>query len=352
MCLLPLTHSRWNDTTPGVLLYFVSGECWKTAKKGFSGLRNRGYRGVMTTLAAALDDFILAARADGLRPKTVKWYSSILVAMLNGLGDVEITTVTTRQLREYIVSLREGEVRYKNASQRPAVQGGLSDSSVAGHVRAIARFWKWATDEYQLDSPMRRIRVPQGSTTRPKAIAVEDFVKLFQAVLDNVSGIRDRAILAVLVDTGLRLSGLLGLRMVDLDIDRRVLTVTEKGGKTRTIPFSRLTAVLLRHWLAVRSAKCDRVFVTRDGDAISESGLHEILKRLKKRAGVTGRVNPHSFRHRFAQQYLTGGGDLATLAKLLGHENIQTTVSAYADFSQRDMVALHDIHSPLSSLLQ
>ena len=72
------------------------------------------------------------------------------------------------------------------------------------------------------------------------------------------------------------------------------------------------------------------------------SGVNQLLKRLKKRAGVTGRANPHSFRHGFAKDYLMAGGDLASLADLMGHESVETTKTFYAVFEQDDLRRKHD----------
>lgn len=75
-----------------------------------------------------------------------------------------------------------------------------------------------------------------------------------------------------------------------------------------------------------------------------------MIKRLKKRAGIKGRVNPHSFRHGFAVEYIKAGGDVATLAKLLGHRNINTTAAFYALFTQNELSEMHNKFSPLREI--
>ena len=72
------------------------------------------------------------------------------------------------------------------------------------------------------------------------------------------------------------------------------------------------------------------------------SGVNQLLKRLKRRAGLPSRANPHSFRHGFAKDYLMEGGDLASLADLMGHESVETTKSFYATFEQDDLKRKHD----------
>jgi len=108
---------------------------------------------------------------------------------------------------------------------------------------------------------------------------------------------------------------------------------------------------MLRAWLLVRPGGSDALFVNLStGQALTESGVSQVLKRLKRRAGVRGRVNPHAFRHGFAREYLKNGGDLATLAKLLGHKDINTTTDFYAVFSEDELAELHEKFSPLRAL--
>ncbi|MCU0476789.1 MAG: tyrosine-type recombinase/integrase, partial [Anaerolineae bacterium] len=78
------------------------------------------------------------------------------------------------------------------------------------------------------------------------------------------------------------------------------------------------------------------------------SGVHQMLKRLKAKAGVSGRVNPHSFRHNFAREYLRNGGEVVTLARLLGHEDVNTTAAFYAVFSKDELQSQHMKFSPIS----
>ena len=87
----------------------------------------------------------------------------------------------------------------------------------------------------------------------------------------------------------------------------------------------------------------NRVFPSHNtGEQLTASGVNQLLKRLRKRAGVTGRTNPHAFRHGFAKDYIMHGDDLGTLADPLGHEGVETTKSFYAVFEQEDLKRKHD----------
>lgn len=304
------------------------------------------------TIKDALNEYLLALRADGLRPATLQWYRSLLTTFADAMSDQDLAAVTPRTIRQYIVDLEERTERYTNATQKPAQRGGLSRASVAAHVRALHAFWAWCAREYGLGNPMDNIKRQRVVPPEPKAINGEDFVKLFNATEGGRYGERDRAILVFLADTGARLGGLITLTLDNLFIDDQRAIVREKGQKSRSIVFTTYTARILCQWLAVRPASDSRyVFTSQRGAKLSVSGVNQMLDRLKARAEVTGRVNPHSFRHGFAREYLRNGGDLATLARLLGHSDISTTAAYYAVFSQDELADLHEKFSPLHSIM-
>ncbi len=303
-------------------------------------------------IRGAIDEFLLACAADGLRPATIRWYSSILTAFADDFQGCDLGAFTSTMIREYIVGLQNRSERYIDAPQKPVQAGGLSEASIAGHVRALHAFWSWAADEYRLDrNPMANIRRQRNPQPEPKAISPSDFVRLFNATGNDDAGKRDRAMLAFLADTGCRLGGLLALALDNLFLDQHRAIVQEKGGNTRPVVFTGYTERALRQWLTVRQSRTDHVFISMTtGRPLTASGIHQILRRLKARANVKGRVNPHSFRHNFAREYLRNGGDLATLARLLGHSDISTTASYYAVFSQDELAEFHEKFSPLRRL--
>lgn len=311
-------------------------------------------------IESALAAFIVACRADGLSDKTVKWYGALIRPMVDWFIGREIETVTTQELREYIVSLSERDTRH--GKQRPVQAGGLSDESVKSHKRAILRFWKWAADEYEFNDPGRRIKRPAKSKGNPAAaISGEDMVKMIKAAArpdyaEPTHRIRDLAIVLLLADSTARASGLLSITVKDVFIENRTAIVTEKGDKLRRIHFMPLTAWALANWLAIRpETSSDALFLAlsltgKAKGALKYAGLYGILKRLAVRAGIEGRFNPHSFRHGFAKEYLQSGGDLASLSQLMGHTSIVTTSDAYGQFERDQLTDTHDKHSPIRKL--
>ena len=297
-------------------------------------------------LDQALEDFLLAARADGLAGSTLAWYGSVLGAFTRAHPGRRADSITARDCREYVAGLRDQGARYIGAPQKPEQAGGLSPASIAGHVRALHRFWAWSAAEYSISNPMGGIRKPRQPQPIPRGVDARDFVRLFEAAGDGPQGARNRALLAMLADTGCRLGGLASLERRGIDLERRRVLVTEKGGKPRRVTMSSYAAGLLGRWLTIQGDRPGPVF------GLTESGIYQVITRLKKRAGITGRVNPHAFRHNFARVYLQNGGNLVTLAGLLGHESITTTAAFYAVFSPDEVSEMHERYSPLLAMLE
>lgn len=288
------------------------------------------------TLTAAIEEFLKATEADGASVATLQWYRSILGTFQTALPDGTILdSVLPSKIRDYIIQARQ---KY-------------ADDTAHDHVRVQHRFWKWCHDEYGLTNPMRNIRFPSPPPQKvPKAAQIDDIARLFEVCGDGIPGKRNRAILAFLSDTGARASGVCGLLMANLDIASRRAIVVEKGRKARTVVFTQFTADILSEWLRVRSDVPTVFYNQRDAEPLTRSGLEQLLKRLRKAAGVKGRTNPHSFRHAFAREYLKNGGDLATLSKIMGHADVSTTAAHYALYTQDELAARHEQLSPMNQI--
>ena len=306
----------------------------------------------MTTVDQAIEDFQLANRADGLSEKTSINYRYLLVesphslpAWLREQGyGGPLGSITTAMLRQHIVWLR-GRLNMRTGDP-------LADQTINDHVRALHRFFRWSSAEYDLANPMARISYPRHQPAqRHKAISLADVGKLLAACNPTTDkGIRDRAIIAFLIDTGCRAGGICRLAVTDVNLAERTALITEKGKRTRLVCFTRRTSDLLRAWLMRRSTALPAFFHNiRTGEAFTVNGLRQTLKKVGATCGVW-RCNPHSFRHAFAREYLKAGGDLVTLSLLLGHGQITKTANHYALFTHHEVAAKHERFSPMNKI--
>lgn len=307
----------------------------------------------MTTVQTAITEYTLILRANGRSENTVKWYVSILNAAASGIGNPGVAAVTSSDMAAYVTVLRSRAIRYEDAPQRPPAAGGLSKYSTESHIRALRAFWGWVTEEYQLDrNPMRNIKPKKLPPPPPKAINPRDVVRLLEACDDSPAGRRDRAIVLFLMDTGARVGGLVSVQGDKLDLARRWAVVTEKGDKERRVYFTRYTALMIQRWLDERESDSDHIFTSlRTGEPLTTSGVYQMLKRLAKAARVTTAYNPHAFRDGFALAYIKAGGEISTLARLLGHEDVKVTADHYALFADEELQSLKDEINPLGEIL-
>lgn len=307
-------------------------------------------------LSEAIERLLIATQADGLSPATTEGYRIKLRPLLNFLGDVPVETITTDDLRRYVAHLRERKTIYPTHPHHKEREGRLSLATINSLVRALKRLFNFLESEGIIEvAPTRRIKTPRPQRREPKAASIEDLIVILNTLSDDrVEDRRDRAIFLMLSDTGCRVSGLCGLKVTDIDLEKGEATVTEKGGKSRIVFFNPLTAEALRSWLEVRPAdQGDWLFVSlgnKARGALSIGAVEQILKRRARKAGIKGRVNPHAWRHAFAREYLKNGGDLSTLSDLMGHASLDVTRNSYAIFTQEELREKHRRHSPVAQL--
>lgn len=307
----------------------------------------------MISIQDAIAEYTLILRANGRSENTVKWYVSILGAVTSEIGNPTVTEVTSTDMAGYITELRGRSTRYQDAPQRPPVSGGLSKYSTESHIRALRAFWGWVTTEYQLDrNPMRNIKPKKLPPPPPKAIQPRDVIRLLESCDDSPAGIRDRAMVLFLMDTGARVGGLVSVQIPLLDLTKRWAEVTEKADKKRRVFMTRYTATMIQSWLNQRESSSNHVFTSvRTGEPLTTSGVYQSLKRLAHVAGVRSAYNPHAFRDGFALAFIKAGGDISTLARLLGHEDVKVTADHYALFADDELQTLKDEVNPLGEVL-
>jgi site-specific recombinase XerD len=175
-------------------------------------------------------------------------------------------------------------------------------------VVAVRSFFKWLVKEKICDdNPAEVLRTPKIKIVQQRTLTLSEVSRLLQICPDKPKGIRDQAIIALLVDTGLRVSELCNIKLDDVDFSRKRISIVGKGGDGEVAYFSDICEVYLLRWLEIRShvAKkgCSHFFVSvggqTSGQKFTERGLRSNLKQVGIKAGVDG-VTPHAFRRSFA----------------------------------------------------
>jgi integrase/recombinase XerD len=230
--------------------------------------------------------------------------------------------------------------RYSDHLHTRAARRGerLSTGAVHTYLMRVKAFLSWCSREDFEDIVSEKLAARLALPTMPQNVLQIFTPEQYKALSDACAHEyyepcihRDRAILAVLLDTGIRASELCGLtlEMVFFFEEDSFLRVCGKGRKQREVGIGvrcrKLLRVYITRWRKAHKAE-RHVFVNRMGRPMTPSGLNTILDRLQAWSGITGvRVSCHTFRHTFSCMFLLQGGDLYKLSRLLGHTSVRVT---------------------------
>ena len=235
----------------------------------------------------------------------------------------------------------------------------LSQATVQGYVRTLKSFFSWATrEEYLAANPMTKIPVPKATTKVTNTFSQEQIAMLIAVYQgSNGSGCRNLTILLLLLDSGIRVSELVGIHLSDIGLAEGTIKITlAKGNKERLVPIGSLVQRTL--WKYINhyrprplTDKVTRLFLSEEGLPLTRSGIQQMLRRSGKRAGIIGvRCSPHTFRHTFAKNYLLNGGDIFSLQKILGHSSL-ASVRLYLNLFSSDVKKQHQRFSPVDNMV-
>lgn len=248
-----------------------------------------------------------------------------------------LSALTTENCQKYVVWLRATPTKVWRGKTERSIFG------VNGHLRDLRAFLGFLRDAGELETI---IKVPSLSLPQPEfAVFTDDELTTIFACRylnpDSRQGTRNRAIFAVLLDTGIRLGELAGLRPDDVNLQDHLMRVTGKSRKTRTVPYSDSTAIYLRAWLKIRGDSEPEFF------NLAYSGIRMIMFRVQRETGV--HIHPHRFRHTACTTLIRNGVKLSSVRRLMGHSSISTTMR-YEHLNVDDLRNDHRRGSPLESL--
>lgn len=277
--------------------------------------------------------------ADG----TLAWYENILRELMQSLsaqGVERLEQVAPEHLRTHLSALR---------------RKGLASETVFrayGAIRCAFRFWK--REGKLADNPMELIERPRRERTLIRPLSPEQAARLLEMPDARRSqGLRDRAMMALMLDSGLRVSEVLSLEVNRIEWVNCTLTVMGKGRKERTVPFSARTGQILLEYTRARAkgpVKDPQFFLGRTGRRLERTKVRKLVVRYGKAAGIEGvRVSPHTLRHTFAVIYIRNGGDSFSLQEILGHSTLEMT-RRYVHLARRDVAEQHKKFSPMDFL--
>ena len=295
------------------------------------------------TLQELVDFYLLRCEVEGKSPQTVRAYRETLGRFLRSVPVEHAADVTTEHLYCYLARFTQ-----------------LSLETRHRYFREVRCFFNWLVDTGELDeNPFRgtrNVRLPQRIV---QPLSPAEIERLLAACgPETAVGVRDRAMVLCLLDTGVRCSELVQLSLDDLDLAARRLRIRHgKGNKQRVVPFAARCLAALDAYLAVRGRHGGPLFVAARGDgrllpaqALRPNGLKQMLRRLGRRAGVA-KVHAHRFRHTFATWAIEHDARELDVQYLLGHSS-PDMVRRYSSTYRSEQAALrHHRFSPADQML-
>lgn len=229
----------------------------------------------------------------------------------------------------------------------------ISARSVARCISTIRRFYQYQLRENRVEvDPSAEIEAPRLGRSLPHTLSEQEVEDLLAAPdTDTALGLRDRAMLETLYATGLRVSELVNLRIMEADVTTGVVRVIGKGGKERLVPLGDAAMDFLDQYMSggrgeiLGRRQSDALFVTRRAGPMTRQACWYMIKRYGIAANIQGHLSPHTLRHAFATHLLNHGADLRSVQMLLGHSDLSTT-QIYTHVAQERLKKLHQQHHP------
>jgi integrase/recombinase XerD len=290
--------------------------------------------------ATALKSFLVHLEAErGLSTNTVQSYGRDMTKLLEFLAK---SRVPLKRLDE------ETLIRFRHGQSRQ----GLSARSLARLISSLRAFFRYLVLEGSLaKNPAADLTAPKSWLALPKFLTIPEVERLLaQPDSTKPQGQRDRAMLEVLYSSGLRVSELVGLKCVDLNLREGFLLCRGKGGKERIVPLGRAAVDAVERYLdkarpALAKRNTESLFLTRRGGAFTRQGFWKLLCGYGRRAGLSRKIHPHVLRHSFATHLLERGADLRSVQLMLGHSQI-TTTQIYTHVSRERLRRVYDQFHP------
>lgn len=270
-------------------------------------------------------------------PHTITNYTVDLQSFAQFIGEKDVAAIDHLLLRRFLA-----EMRAKNFAKR----------TIARKLASLRSFFRFLFREgYIKTNPITSLSTPKLDKKLPVVLDEGKVTKLLQSPSeDDVSGLRDKALLETLYSAGIRVSELVGLDTNDVDFISEVIKVFGKGSKERIVPIGSPAVKAMRKYLEKRDGEVkvkdkDAVFLNKNGTRLTDRSVRRILDKYIRQTSVAEHISPHSLRHSFATHLLDRGADLRSVQELLGHANLSTT-QIYTHVTMERLKSVYDKAHP------
>lgn len=293
------------------------------------------------TIRECIDDFLIEQQVRGNSPKTQKHYFRCLglFERFQSPKNPDISAVSVSDCKAYYIHLSNRNV---------------SSVTVQTYIRALRAFLSWCYLEgYISENIPKKFRLPKAQKKKIDILTDSEVEQLFRCLSgrDFIS-VRNYCIVALMIDSGLRLNEVVTIRRDKIHIAEGYAIVNGKGNKERFVPLGLNSKRALLRYCAIvpNKEKETPLFVKDTLIPIKESTVKQLFRKLRSRSGIP-HLHPHLLRHTFATRYIERGGDIYSLQSILGHTSLEM-VKKYVHLIPSKTVVNFAVLSPLDNALK
>ena len=293
----------------------------------------------MSSNAEIIDQFINALWLEaGLSQNTLSAYRSDLLRFSRSLDGGSLLDAGQKDVQQLLSVMLAQQAK---------------GSSSARILSTLRRFYRYQIRQNSIPTdPTSQVMSPKQGRALPQAISEQQVEALLDAPNTQTAlGVRDRAMLETLYATGLRVSELVKLTLLEMNLEAGLVRIVGKGNKERLVPLGEQAIDWLRDYLnqargeLLKRRQSDAVFVTTRGAGMSRQAFWYLIKKYALQANIQQSLSPHSLRHAFATHLINHGADLRSVQMLLGHADLSTT-QIYTHVARERLKSLHQQHHP------
>jgi len=316
-----------------------------------------------TSVKSLVKGFILTQRTDCKSPRTIEYYESNLRRFLWYAEQQDwpddIRMITEWYIREFLAYTGEEGNRWGltgngSESSRPKA----TYSTVHHYYCVLKAFFNWCVrEDFITETPLAKIKLKNPKLNVVQPYSNQEILKLIEVCeydyKNNAQllGSRNKAIILMLLDTGLRASELANIKLSEIDTERGWIKVKGKGAKERIVRIGATAQKALWRYLTYREKiKYEQLWITEEGRPMKVGGIQIMIQRIKERAGVTTKGNCHKFRHTFALNFLRQDRNPFNLQYLLGHSDLRMVKHYVSTLGMEDALRAHESASPADLL--
>lgn len=288
---------------------------------------------------------------------TLRSYNSAITYLIEFAGDIKVQEITTKLIYDFMHYLKVERETYQHIKNKKVKKKGLHSSTINGHIDNLKASIEVLIDYNYLDektyyNPLAKVKRLPVEKKKPRGVSKED-LNAFIKKIDTrfFVDLRLKTAVYLMLETMCRVEELTYVKKSDIDFESRTITMTKtKNKEFRTLPFTRKTEILLKQLLDdISDFDTEYVFINTRGHRIAPAALRKTFVKTSELAGLEHVITPHRLRHTGAIQALSNGMNIRAVQKILGHEDLRTTM-IYLNIEDKHLIEAQEKYSALSIL--